>query len=127
MKSDLGVLKAFDEQISYLESKIASIALKDPNVGLLITIPGIDFYSAMVLSSEIGSIERFSTDKKLVAWAGMAPSLRRSGDVVKMGRISKEGNQMVRWIMVQAALNAVRSDARLRAFYERYRLRKGAS
>jgi len=125
LKSDLVVLKALDEQIGYVESKIASIALKDPNVELLITMPGIDFYSAMVLSSEMGSIERFSTDKKLVAWAGMAPSLLQSGDVLRVGRITKEGNKMVRWIMVQAALNAIRSDARLRELYERYSSRKG--
>jgi transposase len=125
LKSDLGVLKVFDEQIGYVESEIASVALKDSNVELLITIPGIDFYSAMVLSSEIGSIGRFSADKKLVAWAGMAPSLRQSGSVLRVGRITKEGNKMVRWIMVQAALNAIRSDARLRVFYERYRSRKG--
>jgi len=125
LKSDLGVLKVFEEQIGYVESEIASVALKDSNVELLITMPGIDFYSAMVLSSEMGSVERFSSDKKLVAWAGMAPSLHRSGDVVRMGRISKEGNKMVRWIMVQAALNAIRSDARLRAFYERCCSRKG--
>jgi transposase len=125
LKSDLGILRALDEQVGYVESKIASVALKDANVELLITMPGIDFYSAMVLSSEMGSVERFSTDKKLVAWAGMAPSLRQSGDVLRVGRITKEGNKMVRWIMVQAALNAIRSDARLRAFYERYRSRKG--
>lgn len=125
LKSDLGILKAFDEEIGYIESKIASVALKDPNVVLLITIPGIDFYSAMVLSSEMGSVERFSTDKKLVAWAGMAPSLRQSGDVLRVGRVTKEGNKMARWIMVQAALNAIRSDARLRTFYERCCSRKG--
>ena len=125
LKSDLGVLKALDEQVGIVESEIASVALKDPNVELLMTMPGIDFYSAMVLSSEIGSVERFSTDKKLVAWAGMAPSLRQSGDVLRVGRITKEGNKMVRWIMVQAALNAIRSDARLRAFYSRYCSRKG--
>ena len=125
LKSDLGILKALDEQVGYVESEIASIALKDPNVELLITMPGIDFYSAMVLSSEMGSIERFSTDKKLVAWAGMAPSLHQSGGVLRVGGITKEGNKMVRWIMVQAALNAIRSDAKLRAFYERYCSRKG--
>jgi len=125
LKSDLGILKALDEQVGYVESEIASVALKDPNVELLITVPGIDYYSAMVLSSEMGSVERFSTDKKLVAWAGMAPSLRQSGGVLRVGGITKEGNRMVRWIMVQAALNAIRSDARLRAFYERYCSRKG--
>lgn len=125
VKRDLGVLKALDEQIGYVESNIASIALRDPNVELLITMPGIDFYSTMVLSSEIGSIDRFSADNKLVAWAGMAPSLRQSGDVLGVSRTTKDGNKMVRWIMVQAALNDIRSDTRLRAFYERYRLRKG--
>jgi transposase len=42
---------------------------------------GIDIYTALLIKSEIGSIERFPSYKKLASWAGLAPSLHQSGNV----------------------------------------------
>jgi len=50
---------------------------------------------------------------------------RISGDKTVHGRITKEGNRLVRWVMVQAAQNARLHDDRFRMFYERYAERKG--
>jgi len=88
----------------------------------LLRIPS-DRQLALLLKS--GDINRFSSDKRLVAWAGLAPGVRQSGDKTVHGRITKEGNRLVRWVMVQAAQTARLHDERFREFCERYSRRKG--
>jgi len=61
----------------------------------------------------------------LVAWAGLAPGIHQSGDKTVHGRITRQGNRLVRWVLVQAAQNARIHDDRFREFYERYAERKG--
>jgi transposase len=57
------------------------------------TMPGVDFYSALLILSEIGSIERFIDQWKLVSYAGLAPSLHQSGRTLYIGRITKRGSK----------------------------------
>ena len=52
--------------------EIASIAVDQENVKLLMTLPGIDYYAAMVIASEIGDVTRFPDAKNLVSWTGLA-------------------------------------------------------
>ncbi|MGB8934342.1 MAG: IS110 family transposase, partial [Candidatus Nitrosopolaris sp.] len=60
---------------------------------------GIDYFSAMLIASEIGDITRFNTPEKLVSWSGLCPSIRQSGNSLYMGRM-KDGNKKVRWILI---------------------------
>ncbi|MEM3097937.1 MAG: transposase, partial [Nitrososphaerales archaeon] len=70
-------------------------------------------------------ISRFSDYKKLVAWAGLAPSLHQSGNILYTGRITKQGSRMLRWIMVEAARVAVNHDEKMKIFYKRVASRNG--
>jgi len=108
-----------------MEAKIAAVAVNDERVKLLMTMPGLDYFSASLLVAEICDVNRFSSDKKLVAWAGLAPGVRQSGDKTVRGGITKRGNRLVRWVLVQAAQVARIHDERFREFYERYAGRKG--
>jgi transposase len=125
LSSFLALLEALDVQISLVEAKIAAIAVDDERVKLLMTIPGLDYFSASLLVAEIGDVNRFSSDKKFVAWAGLAPSVHQSGDKTVRGRITRQGNKLVRWVMVEAAQTARIHDERFREFYERYAGRRG--
>jgi len=118
-------LEALDVQISLVEAKIAAIAVDDERVKLLMTMPGLDYFSASLLVAEIGDVNRFSSDKKFVAWAGLAPSVHQSGDKTVRGRITRQGNKLVRWVMVEAAQTARIHDEMFREFYERYAGRRG--
>ena len=89
------------------------------------TMPGLNYFSASLLVAEICDINRFGSDKKLVAWAGLAPGIHQSGEKTVHKRITRQGNRLVRWVMVQAAQNARLHDDRFRMFYERYAERKG--
>ncbi len=118
-------LENLDLQIDRVDEEITSRASFDSDVRLLLSLKGINVYSALLIKSEIGKIERFSDYKKLVSWAGLAPSLHQSGDVEYHGNITKQGSVMLRWIMVESARVASVFDPRLKAFYERVARRRG--
>jgi transposase len=125
LRSDLAVLESVDEQVGLMEEKIAVLAVEDPRVRLLMTMTGVGYFSAMLLLAEIGDIDRFGSDKRLASWAGLAPSVRQSGEKTRIGGVSGPGNKRVRWLMVQCAHSACRHDPRFRSFYERYSKRRG--
>ena len=104
---------------------IAHEAVMDERVEHLLGFKGIDYYTAMVLVSEIGDIDRFATPKKLVSWEGLCPSLHQSGPTLRTGEIMKRGNKWVRWAMTQAAHQAARFDLKVRRFFPRVERRRG--
>jgi len=89
---------------------------------LLMSIPGVSFYSSLLITAEIGEIERFDEDKQLVSYAGLDPVVRESGDSRTEGSISKRGSSRLRWILVQCANVAVHTcnDEYLGRFYGRF-------
>jgi len=123
LKSDLALLEALDEQIGFMEAKVAAVAVNDERVRLLMTMPGLGYFAASLLVAEICDIGRFSSDKKLVSWAGLAPGVQQSGEKTVGGRITRQGSKLVRWVVVQAAQVARLHDERFREFYERYAMR----
>ena len=111
--------------IDALTAHIALSAVDNPEVKLLMGFTGIDYYGAMLLLNEIGPIARFPSAKKLVGYAGLAPSTHQSGSVTIHGHITKEGNRHIRWILIEAAQHAARYDPQLKPFYERIAARRG--
>jgi len=94
--------------------------MEDPQVKLLMTMPGIGFFTASLLVAEIGDVNRFSNDKKTSSWATLAPRISQSGEKTHIGRVSGPGNKRVAAMMVQCAHTACRFDARFKRFYDRY-------
>jgi transposase len=123
-------LEEYDRQTAAqkaVERDIAGIALDDANVRRLMTIPGIDMVVAVGMMAAIGRIDRFAAPEKLVAYLGLNPSVRQSGDGrAHHGRITKRGSSRARHLLVEAAWQTVRSPGPMRAFYERVRARRGA-
>ncbi|WP_207890128.1 transposase, partial [Natrarchaeobius chitinivorans] len=91
---------------------------------LLMTIPGVSYFTSLLITSELGEIDRFSSAKKVISYAGLDPSIRQSGDKEVRGGISKEGSAPLRWALVQCANVAVRFDDYLGQFYNRLKQRK---
>jgi len=130
--TDSFVLNTYTNQIEFLnglvqdlERAIAQVAVDDDDCQILMTIPGISFYTAMMVSSEIGDIERFPSSSKLVSWLGLAPRVRQSANTLHHGNITKMGSPRVRAVLVQAAQTAVRYDDHFRIKYERIGARRG--
>lgn len=95
-----------------------------PQAKLLCSIPGIATYSALIICSEIGDIRRFKTARQLTSYAGLNPRVSQSGDKCYTGKISKQGDKHLRWILVQCANIAYMQDSNLAKTYHRIKKRK---
>jgi transposase len=80
----------------------------------------------MTLVAEIGDISRFSSARKLCAWAGLRPQVRNSDTTVHHGHITvtKAGSALVRWVLDEGAQIAKRRPP-FKATYESIRKRRG--
>lgn len=107
----LAVIDLLDERIAPLEQELRPIARADPDVALLVTIPGVGDLLAFTLAAEIADVSRFPSPGKLVGYAGMAPGVRQSGDRSTSGLpLSKAGSRTLRWAAVEAAQHAWRES-----------------
>jgi transposase len=116
------------EEVAALDRQIAKRAVADPQFRRLMTIPGVDVGTAAAVLASIGDIRRFSSARELVAYLGLDPTSRQSGESpARGGRISKRGNPQARSVLVEAAWTAIRSPGPLKAFGERVRAKRGAN
>jgi len=66
-------------------------------------------------------VERFARGKEYCAYFGLTPRLDESGQVRRLGHISKEGPSVCRWLLVESAWQVVRRVPAFKVFYERVR------
>ena len=126
LQSSLRIVETLSEQIRDMDIQIAKDATSEEKAKLLMTMPGVDYYAAMILLSEIGDVHRFSSDEKLVSWVGLAPQVHQSGETSWTGHISRKGSKRARWILGQCAQSARQHDPRMREFYERIERKHGS-
>lgn len=126
VESYLAVIDELTVQIERLGAVIEDCAASLEETQLLMTIPGVSFYSSLLITAEIGEIDRFDAAKQVVSYAGLDPVVRESGDSRTEGSISKHGSGDLRWILVQCANVAVNrcNDPYLGRFYARLKRRK---
>ena len=96
LKTMLNKLKFLEDQIPPIEERIKSRARESEDVKLLMTIPGIDYYLASLLSSYIGDVHKFPNESKLASFFGIVPSNRDSSSLIRRGHMSKEGASTAR-------------------------------
>jgi transposase len=107
-------------ELAAVDKELATEALVDPVVARLMTIPGIDAIAGISIVAAVGDFCRFNDPDKLVAYVGLNPKVRQSGNGAPVhGRISKAGRAHARGVLVEAAWSASRAPGPLRAFYER--------
>jgi len=128
LASYLDVVETLTEEIQKLEKTIEERAGSLKETQLLMTIPGVSYFTALTIYAELGEISRFDDDKAVVSYVGLNPMIRESGDSRIEGSISKRGSGRVRWLLVQAANTAVHTcnDEYLSQFYERLASRKNS-
>ena len=115
-----------ETEIKAVEKLIARQALDWPEIRRLMTVPGVNLICAATFIAAIGRAERFLTSRKLVAYLGLDPKVRQSGETpARSGRISKRGSAQARWALVEASWSVVLQPGPLRAFYQRTRDRRG--
>lgn len=121
------LLENLKQLIQNAQREIKSSCKESPYVKRLMTIPGISYFSALLLASEIADVKRFKTYKKLCAYAGLVSTTHQSAEKTYHGRIIKDSNKYIRYALVEAVPIAVRKDPRLWSFYTNLRRKKGNS
>ena len=120
-------LRQLMAQIAFLEEQLRALGEKislyfDGFSCTLHTVPGIGKVLAAVILSEIGDIHRFSAPEKLVAFAGIDPSIRQSGQVVSnQSHMSKRGSPYLRRAVWLASSVATIHNPVMKAFYQKKR------
>jgi transposase len=113
-------------ELAVVDKELAAEALSDPVVARLMTIPGVDAIAGMAIVAAVGDFRRFPDADRLVAYVGLNPKVRQSGNSAPVhGRISKAGRAQVRGVLVEAAWSASRAPGPLRAFFQRIKARRG--
>ncbi|MDP8943273.1 MAG: IS110 family transposase [Actinomycetota bacterium] len=104
----LHALDLVDRRIEVLEREIAALAQAEPwraLVGRLRCLRGIDTLTALAIAVEVGDFDRFGSAEEFMAYVGLVPSERSSGDSRRQGSITKAGNSHLRRLLVEAAWN----------------------
>jgi transposase len=125
---DAGIrhVEFLDVEIAQAERLIAQQALSWPEIRRLMTVPGVNLICAASFIAAVGNPNRFLTSRKLVAYLGLDPRVKQSGEApARSGRISKRGSPSARWALVEAAWTAVLQPGPLHGFYERTKARRG--
>ena len=125
LDSYLRVMDTLKEEIRLLSRELRHLAAGHEDVRLLMTIPGVGYYIALLVKAEIGDINQFRTGDQLASYAGIAPSTYSSGGVTRHGRITKEGSGWLRWAMVEAVQTHLRYDTPVTRAYHRIAERRG--
>lgn len=125
MDQHLELIRHLGVQMRKTEAQIEEFVKDNPFARIIMTTPGISFYSALMIVAEIGDIRRFGSVRKLTSFAGLNPSVSQSGDRCYTGHISKQGDRHLRWILVQCANVAVMHDKTLAKIYHRIKKKRG--
>lgn len=102
IKHSLKQIELLDDQLKELDLKIKE--MMDEINSVILTIPGISYTLGSIILSEIGNIDKFASPTKLLAFEGLDPSVKQSGNfnatIIKM---SKRGSKLLRYAMLRAS------------------------
>jgi transposase len=125
------LLKLLDElqaSIDPLDQAVEKEAKQNAAALRLMSQPGVGPITALAFVLTLGDVKRFRRSKQVVSYLGLNPREHSSGGGrQKLGSISKQGNTMMRWLLVEAGQTAARFDPDLRRRYQRLKFRRGSS
>lgn len=110
-------IELLDSQLERVEAEMTRIM--EFNDSVIMTIPGIGYINGGMILGEIGDIHRFSSPGKLLAYAGLDPSVYQSGNFkARKTRMSKRGSKTLRYALMNAAHNVVKNNRTFKAYYD---------
>ena len=121
----LRVIEELTEEVAVADQQLKALFGQDHRLERLLPIPGIGITIAATIVAEVWDVSRFPSPDHLCSWAGLTPNEHSSADHVRRGHISKQGSRWLRWVMVEAAIHALR-DPELREFFGRIARRRGS-
>lgn len=109
------LIEMLDSQINSMEEEIKSSIDKE---SVVLSIPGINFVAAASILGEINDIDNFDSSSKLLAFSGLDPKIRQSGNFnASSCRMSKKGSPYLRYALIITAWNLVRNSETFQKYY----------
>jgi transposase len=121
---DLELLDQLNRSIGELDAAVEQAAAQDRIAQLLQSHPGVGPTTALAFVLTLGKVERFAHSKQVVSYLGLNPAENSSGGRQRFGSISKQGNPMLRSLLVEAGQSAARLVPELKRAYQRLKHRK---
>ena len=121
-------IELFDSLIKAADRRVREAAKNNGYAKLIKTIPGFADFSALVVASMIGDIDRFNSPEALCSYAGVVPSVRSSANKTYYGQITHSGDKLLRWILVECTMVHLRyapPDSYVVKFYKRIEKKRG--
>ena len=121
----LELLDRLNPTIAELTRAIEQEAEKCAEAQRLMTHPGVGPLTALAFVLILGRAERFQCGKQIACYLGLVPLEDSSGEKRRLGHITKQGNSLLRFLLVEAAQVTVRSDQEWRSKYFHLAMRRG--
>jgi len=125
------VLQEYLKEFYYFQNRIAELTCRlremaeqkayQKNYKRLVACKGIGLITAMTFLLEVHDFHRFPSAEKFTSYLGLTPSQFSSGDHVRLGHITREGNSHVRCALVESTWTVIRHDPFLCDKYNRIR------
>ncbi len=114
LKEHLQILEYFEGFVHKEDAWVTKTAKSSPEATLLTTIPGIGSLAALIITAELGDVRRFKTSAQVASYVGLVPSVYSSAETRYLGRLTKQGSSLLRWMLIQCAWHAIRHNYPLR-------------
>ena len=121
----LELLDRLNPTIAELTQAIEQEAERCREAQRLMTHPGVGPLTALAFVLILGRADRFQCGKQIACYLGLVPLEESSGDRRRLGHITKQGNSLLRFLLVEAAQVTVRSDQEWRSKYFHLAMRRG--
>jgi len=121
----LRLLAQLDSWIHELDQRLKREAEEREAARRLMTHPGVGPLTALGTVLVLGPVERFPDARHVTSYVGLIPQEESSGGHQRFGHLTKQGNRLLRFLLVEAAQTASRFDPGLRRGYRRLAFRKG--
>ena len=121
------LLAQLDLWVKGLDQRLEQEAEERAAARRLMTHPGVGPLTALGTVLVLGPVERFPDARHVTSYVGLIPQEESSGGRQRFGHLTKQGNRLLRFLLVEAAQSASRLDPALRRVYRRLAFRKGAA
>jgi transposase len=113
----LALLESLDQQTRAIEDELERRARRDARVIRVRSHPGVGLLTASAVVHTLEPVTRFDRGRRIAGYAGLDPAEHSSDEAPRFGHISKQGNRLLGFLLIEAAHTAIRDDEDLRRFY----------
>jgi transposase len=96
-------IRQLEARMESVEHQLKALAQQLPEVQRLLTIPGIGLLTATAIVGFIGDLRRFRSGRRFSSYLGLVPKEHSSGEIRRLGRITKQGDSYIRALLVHGA------------------------